>query len=187
MIQQPDGPVRHFAHPFQFHQSISSQATTRLIVRPVASPAGRRHFTEDESRYSAPSTTRPASSSCAHNSSTEKRFPSAFSMPSSSSSTCAFGGSPRPVVVWMKNGHLFQSTFEEEGGQHLADSVCPARGLSRAMGHYQCVASNEEGDDVAQTSVNLAIGASSPITWRRRSLSVRFGAVVQGTTGGVSD
>ena len=70
--------------------------------------------------------------------------------------TCVFGGNPRPAVVWIKDGHLLQSTAEEDGQVHLR--IPSVR--REDQGVYQCVASSE--DDAAQASVQLSVGAFPP-------------------------
>ena len=154
MVQELDGPVRQFSPPsrsFQFHHH-SSPATARLIVWPTTSPTGRRYFRLGPLRLRRQQLGRPRP--VAHPTRLQRKDPRPHYLCDAETLvtlTCSFGGSIRPAFVWMKDGHLLQSTFEDGQVQLLIPSV---------RREDQCKASNQEDvDDAAQASVQLVIGA----------------------------
>ena len=146
--------MRQFSPPsrsFQFHHH-SSPATARLIVWPTTSPTGRRYFRLGPLRLRRQQLGRPRP--VAHPTRLQRKDPRPHYLCDAETPvtlTCSFGGSIRPAFVWMKDGHLLQSTFEDGQVQLLIPSV---------RREDQCKASNQEDvDDAAQASVQLVIGA----------------------------
>ena len=124
MVQELDGPVRQFSPPsrsFQFHHH-SSPATARLIVWPVASPTGWRYFRLGSLRLRRQQLGRPRP--VAHPTRLQRKDPHyRCDAETLVTLTCSFGGSIRLAVVWMKDGHFLQSTFEDGQVQLRIPSV----------------------------------------------------------------
>ena len=126
MVQEPDGPVRQFSPPsrsFQFHHH-SSPATARLIVWPTTSPTGRRYFRLGPLRLRRQQLGRPRP--VAHPTRLQRKDPRPHYLCDAETLvtlTCSFGDSIRLAVVWMKDGHLLQSTFEDGQVQLRIPSV----------------------------------------------------------------